>query len=325
MNRKLKYYPITHGQLVAAWQIIFLSNRYKNIAPKSAIEIAMRSGKLGGSLPAKEGLKICLDYSFLKIDSGTIQVTEMTTDFILPNCEDEDPNVKALRALLSHIISYHNFEWLIFYDSDPEIFRDHLIAQDPEWSNLLDNAKLFDFGDEDVNRWWARILVRYEDYKEKIKKAIGDVGEKLTYHHELKRVESDGYEPPKSFVKWAALMSDRFGFDIQSIRGEYFKSLYEKKDKIRIEVKSSDTTNIERFRFFVSKPEWNKALENINSYFFFCWVGININDESALDGPFVIPAIQLIESVPKDVSSICEWSECRVVLDITKYKIDDLS
>jgi hypothetical protein len=323
MNKKLKYYPITHGQLVAAWQIIFLANRYKNITPKSVIEITIRSGKLGGTLPAKEGLRICLDYSLLKIDDGAIQVTQFTYGSILPKCDNEDLNVKALRTLLSHIISYHNFEWLLFYDSDPEIFRDHLMAQDTEWSNLLDNAKLFDFGDEDVNNWWAGILVKYEDYKEKIKKAIGDVGEKLTYHHELNRVELDGYEAPKSFVKWAALMSDRFGFDIQSIRGAYFKSSYDKKDKIRIEVKSSDTTNIERFRFFVSKPEWNKALENINSYFFFCWVGININDESALHGPFVIPATQLMESVPKDVSSICEWSECRVVLDISHYRWPD--
>ena len=92
------------------------------------------------------------------------------------------------------------------------------------------------------------------------------------------------------------------------------------KEKISIEVKSSDTTNIERFRFFVSKPEWNKAMEDIESYFFFCWVGINISDDSALYGPFVIPAIQLIEIVPKDVSNTCEWSECRFVLDISPYK-----
>lgn len=321
MNKKLKYYPITQGHIVATWHIVFLVSKYKGITPSVIVNILMQSGKLGGTFPAKQGLKLCFDYGLIDITEGILSLTELSNSQLLPKCQEEDPNISVLRTLLSHMISFHNFHWLIFYDSDPEIFRDYLYANDPEWTTLLENAKLFDFDDEDVNIWWDKILSKYEDYKEKLKKAIGDVGEKLTYHHELKRIESDGHIPSKAFVKWASRISDRFGFDVLSIRGKYFQNTYEEKGKIQIEVKSSDTSNTEMFRFYISKPEWKTALENLNSYFFFCWIGINIDNETAIDGPFIIPALELESHIPKDVSAICDWSECRCVIDISKYKI----
>jgi hypothetical protein len=320
MKRNIKYYPVTQGHIFATWHMLYLASQYKNILPRTAIEIAATSGKLGGTFPAKQGLKICLDYGLLRIsDIGTLQITEITEYQILPNCSDEDANFSALRAILFHIISFHNFEWLIFYDSEPGIFREYLSLHDIEWTNLLDNARLFDFEDTMVIAWWEGVLTKYEDYKEKLKKAVGDVGEKLTYQRELKRIESDGINPSKSFVKWASRISDRFGFDIQSIRGTYFKSTYSERDKIQIEVKSTDTDNLERFRFFVSKPEWIKASENINSYFFFCWAGVNLLDETARYGPYIIPATYLQKYVPVDMEGVCEWSECRVVLNISDF------
>src|SRR5688500_6674741 len=182
MIKKVKYYPITQGEILATWHMLYLASRYKSILPKTAIEITVTSGKLGGTFPAKQGLKICLDYGLLRIiDGGILQITEVTEYKILPNCDEEDPNFSALRSILFHIISYHNFEWLIFYDSEPEIFREYLSVHDIEWTNILDNAKLFDFEDRAVNAWWDGVLTKYEDYKEKLKKAVGDVGEKLTY------------------------------------------------------------------------------------------------------------------------------------------------
>lgn len=299
---------------------MYLISRYEGITASNTVSIIEKSGKLGGTVPVKHGLKICLDYDLVRVSSGILQLTEFTEQTILPKCADEDPSLNVIRELLFHLLSYHNFEWLIFYNPDPEIFRESILANDPEWVSLLDNAKLFDFDDELVNFWWDKILVKYEDNKEKIKKAIGDVGEKLTYHLELDRVNTDGFNPPKSFVKWASRISDKFGFDILSLRGNKFAFTFEQNENIQIEVKSSDAINLEKFRFFISKPEWNKALENSNSYFFYCWVGINIEKEIAHDGPFIIPASHLINHIPKDTSDICEWSECRCVLDITKFK-----
>ena len=321
MKKKVKYYTITHGHIVASWHILFLSRSYAGISAKDAVSITETSGKLGGTVPVKQGIKICNDYGLVRFIDGNLHATNISELSILPKCDNEDPNVDVLRAILRHILSYHNFEWLILFDPDPEIFRESLLANDREWTNLLDNANLFSFEEDEVNIWWDRVLAKYEDYKEELKKAIGDVGEKLSYHRELKRVETDGFSPPKSFVKWASRISDRFGFDILSIRGNYFLFTSDKKNKIQIEVKSTDADNPERFRFFISKPEWNKALENINSYFFFCWTGINVDTESAKNGPFVIPATDLVDQVPTDNSTSCQWSECRCVIDISRYSL----
>lgn len=321
MRKRIKYYSITNGHIVAIWHIVYLVSRYKGITASDAVSIVEKSGKLGGTVPVKHGLKICIDYDIVRVSSGILQLTEITEEIILPKCNDEDPSLNVIRELLFHLLSYHNFEWLIFYNPDSEIFRESILANDPEWVSLLDNGRLFDFDDDSVNFWWDKILVKYEDIKEKIKKAIGDVGEKLTYHLELDRVSTDGFNPPKSYVKWASRISDKFGFDILSLRGNKYAFAFKQTENIQIEVKSSDAINIEKFRFFISKPEWNKALDNLNSYFFYCWIGINIEIETAHDGPFVIPATHLLYHIPKDTSDLCEWSECRCVLDISGFKV----
>ncbi|EHP50064.1 protein NO VEIN domain-containing protein [Odoribacter laneus] len=321
MRGKFKYYPITYGHILASWYILYLVAQYKLILPETLNKIIKNSGKLGGTIPVKQGIKICHDYELITIKKEGILLTEISQNRIVPLCSNDDPNIKSLRAILFHIVSYHNFSWLIFYDSDPDIFRNYLIEDDPEWTNLLDNAKLFDFSDEEVNQWWSNVLEKYEDYKEKLKKAIGDVGEKLTYIYELQRVKNDGYRPEKSFVKWAARIDDHFGFDIQSIRGKYFCHTFLEKDKIQIEVKSSESIKIDSFRFYISKPEWLMAQKNFHSYFFYCWVGVDIDKESAMEGPYVIPAIALKDKIPTDNSNECEWSECRCVIDLSKFKL----
>lgn len=321
MKRKVKYTPISFGQIITAWQILYISSKYETLTPKTASGIALRSGKLGGTVPVKDAIRICLDYELISIKSGVISLEEIAVKKIVPICDNEEPNEAVLRGLLAHVISYHDFEWLILYDPDPIVFRSYLLGHDQEWTYLLDNAQLFNFSDEEVIEWWSHVLVKYEDNKQKLKKAVGDVGEKLTYQFEIKRIGDDGYVPSKSFVKWASNMSDRFGFDIQSIRGKYFKNKFEEKDKIRLEVKSSDNPSIERFRFFISKPEWIKAMEDIDCYYFFCWPGVNVNDETAQNGPYVIPAKFLIDEVPKDKGGISEWSECRVVMDVNAFRV----
>lgn len=321
MRKKVKYYTITQGHIIAAWHLLYLSNCYKGIKTKDAIKITEKSGKLGGTVPADKGLRLCSDYGFLRFHKDELHVTELSESSLIPKCDNEELNVHAQRAILLHILSYHNFEWLIFYDTDQDIFRANVQDNDIEWASLLDNARLFDFEDEDVNIWWDRVLSKYEEYNEDVKKAIGDIGEKLTYQKELKRVKSDGFDSPKSCVKWASRISDRYGFDIQSIRGSQFMTSHNKAEKIQIEVKSTDANNVKSFRFFISKPEWNKALENINSYYFFCWSGINIENDTAQNGPYIIPATDMVNQVPTDNSEGCQWSECRCVMDISKYPI----
>ena len=103
MNKRIEYYPISYGHVVAAWHLLFLSNIYKGINVKDAINIVIRSGKLGGTVPASQGLKLCIDYGFLQIYGNELHVTEKSESSIIPKCETEDINTPVLRAILFHI------------------------------------------------------------------------------------------------------------------------------------------------------------------------------------------------------------------------------
>jgi hypothetical protein len=318
----MKYQSITYGQLLASWQLMHYSRVYDDLEVKTAIQTAQRSGKLGGSFPVNAGLRLCQSYNFLSIEDGILKLTDNSKNRIVVLCADEEPNTIVLREILALILSKHNFEWLVYYDSDPVIFKSYLENYDNEWVVMLENANLFDFEDEDVIDWWGRILSKYESYKDELKKAIGDIGENLTYQYERNRVECDGYIPSKNYVKWASQISDRYGFDVLSIRGSFLGNEISELEKIQIEVKSTDADNTSSFRFFISRPEWSKALENMDSYFFYCWSGISIKDESAMHGPFVIPAKSISRIIPTDVDSEkCSWSECRVVINLNDFCI----
>jgi len=321
MSKNLKYKPISFGYIIASWHIVNFLSRHEKIKPDKIHSFLINSGKLGRSFPAKEGINLSIYYNFTCIDKGYLSLTQVSRESFIPLCDTDEPNINVLRAILKEIISCHNFEWLIFYDPDPEIFKEYLSNSDPEWTIMLDNAKLFNFEDDSVLAWWDDILLKYENYREEVKKAIGDIGEKLTYDHEISRVNSDGHRPAKSFVKWTARISNTFGFDILSIKGKRFSEMDNERDKIQIEVKASEISNLESFRFYVPKPEWQTALKNIDNYFFYCWPGINIQRETAIAAPFVIPAKELLTHMPKNISPIAEWSECRCVLNISNYKV----
>jgi len=88
-------------------------------------------------------------------------------------------------------------------------------------------------------------------------------------------------------------------------------------DQIQIEVKSSALSQETSFSFKVTKNEWKTALLHLDSYFFYCWLGVSLTKGTATKGPFVIPARLLSSSFPIDTGDICEWTECRVVFDLT--------
>lgn len=322
MKNRVKYYPITQGHIFTSWYILYYLKEYTLLDPSNLYSLLINSGKMGGTIPANQGIKICTDYGFIEIEktSRCFCLTQLAQDNIIELCKEADPNPIALRAILGHIISFHNFQWLIFHDSNPYIFKEALQEQDPEWTALLESAELFNFDEKEVTDWWDKILIKYENYKDEVKKAIGDVGEKITYLHELKRIETEGHLPAKSYVKWASLINDHYGYDILSICGQKFEHISHPKEKIQIEVKSSDAFQPENFRFHVSKNEWNTALENLVTYFFYCWSGVNIENETATYGPYIIPAKDLLDQMPTDNCENIEWIESRCIVNLTKYK-----
>ncbi|MCK6463061.1 MAG: DUF3883 domain-containing protein [Candidatus Pacebacteria bacterium] len=312
------YFSISPGIIIALWRILSLTARYEQLSVKSVVEITQNSGLFGGKVPAKNALKFGQIYNFIEIQSGSIYLTEHCKEEFIDLCNDDEPNTPVFRAILSHIISNNNYHWLMFFNEDSDIFRT-AIPQD--WIDLLENAGLFSFDNDDVIEWWETVLKKYENFTESKKKEIGDIGEKLTYEYELNRLITDKIKKPKFYVKWASRFSDEFGYDILSLRGNLLKGKYKIKDQIQIEVKATVVRDTATFRFRVSRNEWNVASNRLSTYFFFCWTGVSLEHQNASDGPYIISAKSLEKHLPTDKSEICEWTECRFVLDLTKYGI----
>jgi len=316
---KNPYFTITSSNIIALWQLILLTNRHEELSVKSAIEITLNSGLMAGGLPAEQGLKLGQYCKLLEINNAQkLSSTQYCKDELIELCDTDEPNILITRGILFRFVSFQNFDWLLFFNDDAEIFKAFI---PDDWIYLLDHAELFNFYDSDVRDWWGKIFSRFQTYKEGQKIEIGKVAEKLTYDHEKKRLENDGLDNGHFFVKWASQINDKYGYDVLSIRGDILKFIFSEKDKIQIEVKCSVASNEKEFRFYVSKNEWNVALKNIQSYFFYCWTSTNMEKESA-NGPYIIPAEKLSIHIPSDNGNLCEWSECRFIIDLNNFSIN---
>ena len=320
MKIKLDERYFTPGRFTAMWYLLVTVKRYETAGARmEAVTGLLRSsGILGGALPAADGIHLAQSCGLVEMANENVRLTEHCRTEIMPLCTSDYPNVDVVRALVFYVMKNNPFHWIVFFDEDFDAFK---TAIPSNWIDLLAMARLLDVDDPDVSKWWKELLEKYQDYDENRNKKIGDVGEKLTIEHEMERLLLDGLSRPYSVVKWVSRFNDSSGYDIQSVRGELLRTLYEPADAIRIEVKSSAAATETNFRFFLTKNEWNTALSSIEAYYFYCWIGVDIEKSSAIKGPFIIPAKQLEDHVPNDRSDICEWTQCRLQLNLSEHSL----
>jgi hypothetical protein len=87
---------------------------------------------------------------------------------------------------------------------------------------------------------------------------------------------------------------------------------------IMIEVKGTQSENINHLRFYVTRNEWNTAISNIDSYYFYVWVGVDIKNQCKKIDPKIIPAIKLMNHFPEDQDSNFQWILSQVILNLDK-------
>lgn len=311
--------PITLSNMVALWQLVAISIRNDGITVSDAVSIVRSSGLIGGEVPADQGIKLGLHCKFFEVDDQKLILTQTCREGLVPVCDTDEPNTLVTRKIILTYLSLKTQDWLIFFNEDPQLFKPLIPT---EWVLLLDGSNLFDFDDDSVREWWSDVFKQFQTYKEGRKIELGKVAEKLTFEWERERISNDGLDSDHKFIIWVSQISDRYGYDVGSVRGLLLKTdERNNKEKIRIEVKSAVSSSTEQFRFFVTKPEWKMALNDLSSYYFYCWVSTNLQTHSAT-GPFIISAQDIHQHVPSDNGVICEWSECRFVLNLSDFQIN---
>lgn len=120
-----------------------------------------------------------------------------------------------------------------------------------DMAQLLNEINLLRETTKGAVEWWDE-LVRVFSPNHENKTETGREGERLSIDYEKKRV---GKEP-----KWEALFSNYSGYDLLSVVSK------ETNEDLHIEVKTSSN----EFRFYLTRGEWEKALEKKN-YLFHFW------------------------------------------------------
>jgi len=184
---------------------------------------------------------------------------------------------------------------------------------------------LFNLYDIDVLNWWHEVINDLQTYREEELKKIGDLGEWLTLEFEKNRIANDGVAHSDTLVLWVAKITDEYGFDIKSIDGSFFGNIPDASSKIQIEVKASEKAYVNNFALYVTENEWKVAKRNLNSYYFYLWVGVDTNTKSAKYGPYVIPARHIIDKFPNNVFSGFDWIKTRISMNINDYAFLPLS
>ena len=314
-------FNITVGKIITLAQIIHISQDFKSVGIelKEINDILLSSGSLGGTIPVKDSIRIGHYFEFLIIKERKILFSDYTKENILPYLKEINPSNELIRQILYKILQKNHYPWIINFNHDIIYFKNFI----PEnWVDLLEAAGLFNLSDKEVLEWWTLIIQDINQMDINREKDIGNIGELITFNFEKERVCNEGLATFINYVIWVSRISDSYGFDIKSIRGTSLSKGNNNCDQIEIEVKASIVTNVNSFRMKISRHEWDIALENLDSYFFYCLTGIDVDRKNCQYGPFIIPAIKIKDLMPVDKNQSYKWSECTAFIDLETMKIN---
>lgn len=311
--KRHEYSNIRYVEILAFWKILHQVKRTPGESIGGVLKSVGNDYALGGKLPVSKGFKICLNLRSIDLDEKSLATVSDEGSILISPESQSEPSSEELRTIVKVLLHQNKLSWVVFCSEDVTAFK---TAVPDNWEQILDNCGLFNLADIEIFKWWQSLFFKYDQDKEARLKKIGDIGESLTYNLEKKRIREDGYDPTVK-VNWAASIDDTLGFDILSIHGKYHSK--DDESMLYIEVKSSEFKNLESFKFYISRNEWNIALESLDDYFFYCWAGVKSNGNYD-SGPYIISAHDIAPLVPEDKSSQGEWRECRIRVDLAAYQ-----
>jgi hypothetical protein len=179
-------------------------------------------------------------------------------DKIISEGLNADINLICRKAAASFLLNSEILLELVTYG------RDNVIKNltDDELQ-VFRNAQLLEkIPDQAIVDWWDDLKQRGRSLLNKKLHAQGRLAERWTIDFEELKTSNLG---PQYKPVWMALEGDHFGYDILSFRSNFPSAPL----AVLIEVKSF--FNPEKPQFYITRNEWQKAVETENNYIFFIW------------------------------------------------------
>lgn len=164
---------------------------------------------------------------------------------------------------------------------------------------IFEELELFNSNDEVVSIWWAYLdfIARSQDNESFNKRKLGLLGESLSLQYEKNIIKDLGLT---NSIENIAIDFPNAGYDILSWR------IKDKKEhEIYIESKYNSRNNKS---FFLTRNEYNKAIESKDNYFIYLWLS---NDHT---NPIILKYKDIVKNTPKDNGG-SEWKEAFISLD----------
>ena len=233
----------------------------KIILSKSAIEAATMIVDDQNLLNPQNRLTIESADSNLDYKEGKKLIDLLGQDIFFDFLKNDYENKKIiLRKILKEFMIKEKPGFLYHISKGRKIFLDYIndnIHQIFKESGLLmeaDDSEEFKI----VYKWWDELISIVRKINDEKKVEQGRDGERKSFEYEvskLKKMRSN----KKPY--WASLDNNLVGYDIESWD--------EKNNKIFIEAKSSGYSD---GTFFLTRNEWNTALEKKDAYFIHIWI-----------------------------------------------------
>ena len=176
---------------------------------------------------------------------------------------------------------------------------------------LLRNSNLYDVHDSDVSFWWFQIKEFDRETSPSVNAGnplTGHFGEFLTFEFEKNRLNT--YDK----IEWVSLYpnGDRFGYDIQSVRGENGQ-------KMLIEVKSSKN-DFSDARLFLTQNEFKILRQNISDYVFYLWWKMDSDNGC---GPLIVEGSMRVEKLISLIENGISFTES-LVIPFSIFGVDEI-
>lgn len=300
------------GRLTLAWSLVGVLRRRAGLTRDEALSVLRRETDAAECL-ALDALALAEGLDLVVEQSGALGASAAAVILGEP-MRGQLPDTAVYRGLLLTYVDRARPVWA----ASAAFSRTAVEAYVPNAvSESLAAAKVV--GDdiaEGAEEWWEALRRIVQAWERDDTTLVGYAAEQLTLEYERRRLADCGLGHLAACIRWVSQESDAYGFDILSWVGDLSVALNrEPTDPLRIEVKGTAAGNGARFRFYLTRNEWETACDRSVAYIFHLWPHV-LRHERNDASPIMRQPCDLEASMPQDQSQTATWTESRLLLDV---------
>ena len=293
-------FPLSSARLSAVLSLVQFRAEFGAVPNELMTSQLIGESLIGNKLLFEESHSFAVNLGYIDHVAPEVTLTKKGSE--INQLSVSEGEVSALRRVLFHALASLRRDLLWLASVDRSVIK---TANSDMYQVLKDLDLIPEFPDDEINQYWLRLRTLGSTRSDEGKKEIGDSAEVLTLDFERARLTKLGRVDLVEKVTWLSRDSDMHGYDVLSFQGEGTSP----NDPIHIEVKMLSRDSKGRNFFFLTRNEFQQAIQLGDQYSFHLWLPSQVGTTTA---PIFLNSEQINSMVPTEVSSSSEWTERRV-------------